>query len=197
MSLKKFGVPTVNSDATVVLMPKLQYRFSVDFINFGTGLQTADWDQLSRNITNISKPTLQHDEVVLDVYNSKIFMAGKHTWSPITITFRDDVNNKTSAAINSQVNRQVNHLEQSAPAAALAYKFKMSIRSLTGEKIREADAHTLDKWDLFGCYIDNINYNEAAYSASEPMTITISVKYDNAIYEYEEFPEPDPSLATG
>ena len=29
------------------------------------------------------------------------------------------------------------------------------------------------------------------------MTITISVKYDNAIYEYEEFPEPDPSLATG
>ena len=73
MSLKKFGVPTVNSDATVVLMPKLQYRFSVDFINFGTGLQTADWDQLSRNITNISKPTLQHDEVVLDVYNSKIF----------------------------------------------------------------------------------------------------------------------------
>ena len=132
MSLKKFGVPTVNSDATVVLMPKLQYRFSVDFINFGTGLQTADWDQLSRNVTNISKPTLQHDEVVLDVYNSKIFMAGKHTWSPITITFRDDVNNKTSAAINSQVNRQVNHLEQSAPAAALAYKFKMSIRSLTG-----------------------------------------------------------------
>ena len=73
----------------------------------------------------------------------------------------------------------------------------MSIRSLTGENIREADAHTLDKWDLFGCYIDNINYNEAAYSASEPMTITISVKYDNAIYEYEEFPEPDPSLATG
>lgn len=197
MSLKKFGVPTVNSDATVVLMPKLQYRFSVDFINFGTGLQTADFDQLSRNITNISKPTLQHDEVVLDVYNSKIFMAGKHTWSPITITFRDDVNNKTSAAINSQVNRQVNHLEQSAPAAALAYKFKMSIRSLTGENIREADAHTLDRWDLFGCYIDNINYNEAAYSTSEPMTITISVKYDNAIYEYEDFPEPDPSLATG
>jgi hypothetical protein len=196
MSLKKFGVPTVNSDATIVLMPKLQYRFSIDFINFGTGLGTSDYDQLSRNVTNISKPTMQHDEVTLDVYNSKIFMAGKHTWTPINVTFRDDVNNKTSAALNSQINRQVNHLEQSAPAAAAAYKFKLSIRSLTGENTGVAGTHTLDRWDLFGCYIDNINYNEAAYNTSEPMTISISVKYDNAIYNYEDFVQPDPSLAT-
>lgn len=196
MSLRKFGVPTTSNEATIVLMPKLQYRFAVEFVGFGENLQTSQLDALSRNITNISKPQMTHDEVVVDVYNSKIFMAGKHTWTALSATFRDDVNNRTSSAINSQLNKQLNHIEQSAPAAASAYKFKMYIRSLTGENTGTVQTHSLDRWEIYGCYIADINYNEVAYSTSDPMTITVSIKFDNAIYSYEDVDLPDPSLAT-
>ena len=30
-------------------------------------------------------------------------------------------------------------------------------------------------------YIENVNYNSLAYTTSEPATITLSVRYDNAV----------------
>ena len=39
----------------------------------------------------------------------------------------------------------------------------------------------LETWELYGAYVQNINYNTMAYATSDPATITLSVRYDNAI----------------
>jgi len=39
----------------------------------------------------------------------------------------------------------------------------------------------LETWELYGAYVQNINYNTVAYATSDPATITLSVRYDNAI----------------
>ena len=41
--------------------------------------------------------------------------------------------------------------------------------------------NVLETWELYGAYIENVNYNTLAYATSEPVTITMSVRYDNAI----------------
>jgi len=34
---------------------------------------------------------------------------------------------------------------------------------------------------LYGCYIEGANYNQLAYNTSEPVTVSLTVRYDNAI----------------
>ena len=39
----------------------------------------------------------------------------------------------------------------------------------------------LETWELYGAYVQNINYNTMAYATSDPAQITLTVRYDNAI----------------
>ena len=39
----------------------------------------------------------------------------------------------------------------------------------------------LEQWQLYGCFLNDVNYGDATYSDNEPMTITMSIRYDNAI----------------
>ena len=35
--------------------------------------------------------------------------------------------------------------------------------------------------ELYGAYIESVNYNSLAYNTSEPASITLNIRYDNAI----------------
>jgi hypothetical protein len=156
-------------------MPKLQYRFRVTFI--GDGFSASP----TRSVISVSRPSLTHDEVLIDAYNSRINLAGKHTWDPITVVLRDDVDSVVIRELNNQLNRQVDHANQSSSRAGSGYKFQMTVESLDGANPTPG---VLDKFELAGCYIQNIQYGEMAYAASEQVQVTVSVRYDNAeIYD--------------
>jgi|TARA_Y100000389_G_scaffold205013_1_gene261969 hypothetical protein len=168
------GVPD-NAGNTTTIMPKLQYRFRVTFI--GDGFSASP----TRSVISVSRPSLTHDEVLIDAYNSRINLAGKHTWDPITVVLRDDVDSVVIRELNNQLNRQVDHANQSSSRAGSGYKFQMTVESLDGANPTPG---VLDKFELAGCYIQNIQYGEMAYAASEQVQVTVSVRYDNAeIYD--------------
>lgn len=170
------GVPD-NAGNTTTIMPKLQYRFRVTFI--GDGFSASP----TRSVISVSRPSLTHDEVLIDAYNSRINLAGKHTWDPITVVLRDDVDSVVIRELNNQLNRQVDHANQSSSRAGSGYKFQMTVESLDGANPTPG---VLDKFELAGCYIQNIQYGEMAYAASEQVQVTVSVRYDNAeIYDAE------------
>ena len=98
-NLNKFGVP-VGGTTSTVLMPKLTYRFRVSFNNIGG---QADSKTLTHQIVSVTRPTLSHEPVTLDVYNSRVYLAGKHTWEAITITIRDDVENNVEENIEDLI----------------------------------------------------------------------------------------------
>jgi hypothetical protein len=39
----------------------------------------------------------------------------------------------------------------------------------------------LETWELYGCYLSNTDYADANYASNEPMTIALTIRYDNAI----------------
>ena len=39
----------------------------------------------------------------------------------------------------------------------------------------------LETWRMYGCFISEINYNNFDYKDNEPATITVQLKYDNAL----------------
>lgn len=171
VNLDKFNVP--GGEQGVLVQPKLSYRFRVSLNEFGNG----DNLQLTSQVVSVSRPSLTHDDVVVDVYNSRIFLAGKHTWDPITLTVRDDVTGKVAKTIAAQLQKQVDHAEQTSTRSGSGYKFSMHIENLDGA---QDSVVVLDGWHLGGCYIQNVNYGENNYATSDPLQITIAIKYDNA-----------------
>ena len=129
---------------------------------------------------DITRPNLTFDKVTLDVYNSRVYVAGKHTWEPITITLRDDVNNSVTKLVGEQIQKQFDFFEQASAASGIDYKFTTRIEMLDGGNGASAP-NTLETFELYGAYIENVNYNSLAYNTSEPATITLSVRYDNAV----------------
>jgi len=172
VNLDKYNVPGGSTGPLV--QPKLAYRFRVVLNNFGGGDET----ELTSQVISVTRPAVTHDDIVVDVYNSRIFLAGKHTWDPITLTVRDDVTNSVISAIAKQVQRQVDHADQASSKAGAGYKFSMKIENLDGSN--DGDSGRLDYWELGGCYIQNVNYGENNYSTSDPIQIQIAIKFDNA-----------------
>jgi len=146
-----FGVPVAGTVAT--LMPKLQYRFRINFTGMGTdaGTRTAS----TQNVISAGRPSITHEEVIVDSYNSKMYVAGKHTWEPISIVLRDDVNSNVVKLVGDQLRAQLDHTSQGAgitnaegQISGLAYKFNMEIQTLDGA----SPAKVIDTWTLTGCY---------------------------------------------
>lgn len=173
--LDKFSVP-VNGENQGTLMPKLQYRFRVNFINMGAG----DTKVATNNVVSVTRPTMTHDEVLVDTYNSRIYMAGKHSWEPVTIELRDDITSATSTLLDQQVAKQIDMANQSSPQAGVSYKFECTIENLNGAN---PDPVVLDTWVLSGCYIANLTYNDSNYaSGGEYQSISVQMRYDNAAH---------------
>ena len=129
---------------------------------------------------DITIPSLTFYTVTLAVYNSKVYVAGKHTWETITITLRDDVNNSVTKLVGEQIQKQFDFFEQASAASGIDYKFTARIEMLDGGNGASAP-NVLETWELYGAYVENVNYNTLAYNVSEPATITMSMQYDNAI----------------
>ena len=41
--------------------------------------------------------------------------------------------------------------------------------------------NVLETWELYGCFVQNINYNELDYATQDPANITMTVRFDNAV----------------
>ena len=179
-TLSKFTVPLANDQSSAsqgLLMPKLQYRFRVVLENFGVSTPRSE---LTKQVVDVTRPNLTFDEVTLDVYNSRVRLAGKHTWEAITLNLRDDVNNSVSKLVGEQVQKQFDFFEQASAASGIDYKFTTRIEMLDGGNGATAPG-ILETWELYGSFLQSVNYNTMAYNTSDPVTITLQIRYDNAV----------------
>ena len=160
-----------------LLMPKLQYRFRVNFLNFGVD---ADTVVLTRQVIDISRPNLSFAEIVLPVYNSTVKLAGKHTWNDVTVNLRDDAAGGVSKLVGQQLQKQLDFVEQASAAAGQDYKFQTNIEILDGGNGTAAPV-VLETWECYGCFLQQANYNNLNYGTNEAVTISMTIRFDNAI----------------
>ncbi len=179
-TLSKITVPLASGDSASnqgLLMPKLQYRFRVSLENFGVSTPTTE---LTKQVIDVSRPNVSFEQMTLDVYNSRVYLAGKHTWEPVSLNLREDVNNNVQKLVGEQLQKQFDFFEQSSAASGLDYKFTTRMEILDGGN----GIHTpnvLDTFELYGCYLESANYNTLNYATNEPVTVSLSIRYDNAI----------------
>ena len=180
-TLTNISVPTEGGGSnSSLLMPKLQYRFRVFLDNFGTTGAADGTREMSRQVVDVTRPNVSFEQMTIEAYNSRTYLAGKHTWDPITLTLREDANNNVQKIVGQQIQRQFDFFEQSSAVSSGTYKFQTRIEILDGGN-GATGANVIDRFHLVGCYVESANYNTLAYATNEPVTTTLSIRYDNAI----------------
>jgi len=179
-TLSKISVPLASDNSASsqgLLMPKLQYRFRVTLENFGVSTPTTE---LTKQVIDVTRPVVNFEEIEIPVYNSRAYLAGKHAWDPITLNLREDVNNNVQKLVGEQLQKQFDFFEQSSAASGIDYKFTTRIEILDGGNGANTP-NVLETFELYGCFVQNANYNSLAYATNDPVQITLAIRYDNAI----------------
>jgi hypothetical protein len=179
-SLTKMTVPLASDQSAStqgLLMPKLKYRFRAVFENLGVSTPRTE---LTKQVMDFTRPSVSFEDITIDLYNSKMRMAGKHTWDDVTVNFRDDAGGNVAKLMGEQLQKQFDFMEQSSASAGIDYKFITRCEVLDGGNGANEPV-VLETWELYGCYLTSVNYNDLTYTDSAPATVTASIRFDNAI----------------
>jgi hypothetical protein len=160
-----------------LLMPKLKYRFRVIFENFGVSTPRTE---LTKQVMDFTRPSVSFEEMVLDIYNSKIKLAGKHSWDDLTCNLRDDAGGQVSRLVGEQLQKQLDFMEQASAASGIDYKFLTRFEVLDGGN-GTFEPVALETWEIYGCYLKAVNYNDMNYATSEAATVAMTIAFDNAV----------------
>ena len=179
-TLSRLSVPLA-SDASAssqgLLMPKLKYRFRVVLQGFGAnGVATTE---LTKQVMDVTRPKVQFEEIEIPVYNSRIYLAGRHQWDPLTLNVRDDATGNIQRLCGEQIQKQFDFFEQASAASGIDYKFTTVIEVLDGNGTQTPNV--LETFECYGCFVQNIDYGDMNYTSNEAATVNMSIRFDNAV----------------
>lgn len=162
-------------DGGGIAQPRLKHKWRVSFQNMA-----GDSEPLKLQALSADRPKLTFEEVVLDRYNSKAYVAGKHSFEPLNITFEDDLNGGVTSALQEQVELQQNIIGLNAaprlPSAASGQDYKFSINM----ELLDGNVSVVESWIIEGVYIANLDYDGVDYTTSESVKVTVSFRFDHA-----------------
>ena len=179
-SLNKFTVPLAtnqSASAQGLLMPKLKFRFRVSFENFGVSQPTSE---LTKQVMDFKRPVISFDPIEIPIYNSRVYYAGRPTWETVTCQLRDDAGGEVAKRVGEQLQKQFDFMEQSSAASGIDYKFLTRFEVLDGGNGAN-EPTVLETWEMYGCFLSNTDYDQADYGSNDPLTISLTIRYDNAI----------------
>jgi hypothetical protein len=178
-SLQRMTVPLASDQSAStqgLLMPKLKYRFRVMFENFGVSKPTTE---LTKQVMTFTRPNLSFEEITLPIYNSTLKLAGKHTWADATCEVRDDASGAIARLVGEQLQKQMDFMEMASASSGIDYKFLTKVEVLDGGN-GASEPVVLETWELYGCYLKSADYGALNYGESAPVTINLTIAYDNA-----------------
>jgi len=179
-SLSKMTVPLASDQSASsqgLLMPKLKYRFRTVFENLGVSTPRTE---LTKQVMTFTRPSVSFDDMTIDLYNSRMRLAGKHTWDDVTVELRDDASGQVAKLVGEQLQKQLDFMEQSSASSGIDYKFITRCEVLDGGNGAN-EPNVLETWELYGCYLTTVNYNDLTYADSAPATVSLTIRFDNAV----------------
>ena len=179
-SLTRMTVPLASDQSASnqgLLMPKLKYRLRVSFENLGVSTPRTE---LTKQVMTFTRPSVSFDDITIDLYNSKLRLAGKHTWEDVTVELRDDASGQVAKLVGEQLQKQLDFMEMSSAASGIDYKFITRCEILDGGN-GSNEPTVLETWELYGCYLTSVNYQDLTYADSQPVTIQLTLRFDNAL----------------
>lgn len=188
-TINDIGIPGVGSG---ILHPKHKNRWRVTFANMGGG---TDSQPVSMQAITITRPKITKEKITLHRYNSIAYIAGKHSWEPMSLVLQDDVIGTATTVVQAQLQKQQWLIGAEGQWLAAAgegslYKFVSYLDMLDGND------QVIEKWTMEGCWIENADYGELDYASGEPVQISLQISYDHARQNIGGYTQ-GPGIATG
>ena len=128
-------------------------------------------------IRTATRPQITFEEVVLDHMNVKRYVKGKGEWQQLNITLYDPVVPSASQAVMEWI-RLSHESVTGRDGYADFYKKDVTFQVLgpVGDVVEE--------WTLKGAYIQDANFGDLDFATSDPVDITLTLRYDYAILQF-------------
>ena len=109
-----------------------------------------------------------------------MYIPQKPQWQTLEIVLRDDITGNINTLVGQQLQKQMNFYTMNSGVAGINYKFQLAVCTLDGTNNDATATTALETWYLEGCFIETANYDSFDYSSSDPVTITLTISFDNA-----------------
>jgi hypothetical protein len=177
-TLANLGIPGAGSG---ILHPKLKNKWRITFLDMARLVPGTNSRNLTMQAVTVTRPQLEFTEVELHRYNSVAYIAGKHTWSAMSLTVEDDLTGLASKVVKGQLETQqrlvgvdLDGRWLNTAATGSDYKFGVKLEQLDG------DEGVVETWILEGVMLQAADFGDLDYSASEAATIALTLRFDHA-----------------
>ena len=128
-------------------------------------------------VKTAKRPSIEFEEITLDHINVKRYIKGKGAWSAIDVTLYDPVVPSAAQAVMEWI-RLSHESVTGRDGYSDFYKKDVTFNMLgpVGDVIEE--------WTLKGAWIKSAAFGDLDYSSSDPVEISVSMRYDYAILQF-------------
>jgi hypothetical protein len=149
--------------------PKRQNRF---IMRFPSDLGINEWF-----VETASRPNININKTEIQFLNTSTYVAGRFTWQPITVKFRDPIGPSAAQALMEWVRLCAESVTGRMGYAA-GYKRPVDLEMLDPTGV------VVEKWILEGCFLTSVNFDSLSYSQDSLASITASIQMDRCILVY-------------
>ena len=128
-------------------------------------------------VKTAKRPSIEFEEITLDHINVKRYIKGKGAWSAIDVTLYDPVVPSAAQAVMEWI-RLSHESVTGRDGYSDFYKKDVTFNMLgpVGDVVEE--------WTLKGAWIKSAAFGDLDYSSSDPVEISVSMRYDYAILQF-------------
>ena len=128
-------------------------------------------------IKTASRPAITFEEVELNHMNTKRYVKGKASWQTVDFTLYDPVVPSAAQSVMEWI-RLSHESVTGRDGYSDFYKKDVNVEVLgpVGDIV--------ERWVLKGAWIQSANFNDLDFASSDPVDISITLRYDYAILEF-------------
>lgn len=149
--------------------PKRQNRF---ILRFDSSLGINEWF-----VESAKRPSIKIGSTPIEFLNTSTYVAGRFTWDPITVKFRDPIGPSASQALMEWVRLHAESVTGRMGYAA-GYKRDVDLEMLDPTGV------VVEKWILQKCMITSADFGNLAYNSEALADISVTLQMDRCILVY-------------
>jgi len=124
-----------------------------------------------------NRPTVTIEEQEIPFMNSTRFIAGRAKFETIAVTLHDPIAPSGAQQVMEWVRT---HFESVSGRAGYADFYKRDCQL----KLLDPVGTVVELWDLKGCFLTNASFGDLDYGAQDPMEVSLTLRFDNAVLQY-------------
>ena len=146
--------------------PKLKNRYIMDIDGINAYLIKA-----------MNRPTIESEEVALPHMNVTRYVKGRTQWSPTDITLYDPI-------VPSAAQQVIEWIRLSHESVTGRDGYSDFYKKNINFQVLGPVGDIIEKWTLNGAFIADASFGDMDFASSDPIEITLTLRYDYAILEF-------------